>query len=451
MDPLYIVDFEVTGANGDTVLSPADVFERLLDHVADWLNWDTTTPVDRESLSRHGNAEQQIHRLGRDLTRRVRWRSRGTDEVQAFRCQTTQDLAGSASGTFVCEVTLFRDPDLAALRIELGRETVQGLLTPSPVSSVRRPYVLSNVLRDKTLVCRSQGQVVDGRFQWINLGQAALLEDALAHVPRLPLLLVDGRHEEARTFAGFAAPHLAGLTQVVVIDGQALGMLRSHLEEIEADIPDNGARLVWPTSGWRNPAFTDWQLLDRDRALSTLLKMVTTASVAARGGNRYVRRGVEAAQRRREETFRKDLAEAQAAGDLSSTVQTLNARITELMGDNEVWLNEIERWRPRTNNSAVRSPRRSTGRNSPSSHSTRWQAPAGPTGKTHRRSPLTASTSWPAFSRRFPTVLSSSRPRRRGAGNEPSTRTSIVCVRASYAWHRPRPSGGPPAARPAAW
>lgn len=343
MDPLYIVDFQVAGANGHVAMPPAEVFERLLDHTVDWLNWNTIDTVDRTQLSRTGVAEQRIRRSEREISRQVRWKCRGTGEVQVFQCQTIQDLAGPASGSFICDITLFRDPGCAALRVELGRETVQGLLTPAPVSSVRRPYLLPNILRDTALICRSQSQVVDGRFQWINPGQVQALREALVHVPRLPLLLVDGRHEQSQDFAKFAASQLAGLAQAAVLDGRALAMIKDQLDEIDGMIPVHGARLVWPTSGWRNPAFLEWQLHHRERAVSTLLKMVAAASVAARGRNLYVRRAVEATQRLREEKFQEDLAKARAADDTSFTVQTLNARIEELSEYTALWEGEVQR------------------------------------------------------------------------------------------------------------
>ncbi|MET8997034.1 cell division protein ZapB [Amycolatopsis sp. NPDC004169] len=343
MDPLYIVDFHVSGVDKDVVMSPSAVFERLLGHVAAWLNWDALDTVDSDSLAGPGRIEQRIHRSGQELTRQILWRSRGTDEIQVFQCLINQDLAVPGMGSFICEVTVFRDQSCAALRVEMGRETVHGLLTPTPVSSVRRPRLLPSVLRDEALTCRSQGQVVDGRFQWINPGQVTPLEEALAHVPRLPLLLIDGRREQTQNFAKYAASQLAGLAQATVLDGRALTMIKNRLEEIDAAVPDHGARLVWPATGWRNPVFDERQLRDRDRAVAILLKMVAAASVAARGRNRYFRRAVDATRQRREEKFQKDLAEARVADDAVSTVQTLKVRVEELKGEAEFWEGEAER------------------------------------------------------------------------------------------------------------
>ncbi len=343
MDPLYIVDFQVTGVDQDVVMSSAAVFERILSHVAAWLNWDALDTVDSESLKGSGGAEQRVRRSGQEVARQVRWRRRGTDDIQAFHCLINQDLAVPGMGSFICEVTVFRDPSCAALRVEMGRETVQGLLTPTPVSSVRRPGLLPSVLRDEVLTCRSRGQVVDGRFQWINPGQVAPLEEALAHVPRLPLLLIDGRREQTQNFAKHAASQLAGLAQAAVLDGRALTMIKNRLEETDSTVPDHGARLVWPATGWRNPVFDERQLRDRDRAVSTLLKMVAAASVAARGRNEYLRRAVDATRRRREENFQKALTEARAMEDASSALQTMKVRVDELKGEVEFWESEAER------------------------------------------------------------------------------------------------------------
>lgn len=346
MDPLYIVDLDVTAAEADQAARnspPSAAFDRLVGHVAAWLEADAPEPFTAEMLQRPGTAAHQLRRAGGLVERRLSWSRAGTEDIKVFQCTSIQDLTGPADANFICEVTVYRDPDRTALRIEMGRQTVGGLLTPASVSYLRRPRLLVSVLRDPALLCRAEGQVVDGRFTWINAPEAEALREALDATRRLPLLLIDGRRPAVQSFGRQAASHLAGLAQVVLVGGSAVVQLRDQLEELEAAIPDGGARLVWPASGLRSPDFADWQLRHEERAISTLLKMVATASVAARGQNPYLRRAVDAARRQREAAFEHGLAEARAAGDASSEVAALTGRVAELREESEFYADAAQR------------------------------------------------------------------------------------------------------------
>lgn len=343
MDPLYIVDVDVVGKDGEVPLAPKTVFNRLLDHVVEWFNRDAIDALNRASFVGAGAIDHPIQRHGKNVDRHIRWARTGTADVESFQCTVTQELDGAPGANFICEVTLFRSSESAALRIEMGRETIGGLVRPASLGFFRRPGLLRNVLRDASLTCRSQGQVVDGRYQWINPPQAAFIPKVLAHTQRLPLLLVDGRDDEAQGFGRAAASELAGLAQVVLIDGPSMRLIESALEELDVSVPENGARLVWPALGLRSPDFTDWQIARRNRAISTLLRMVATASVAARGQNHYSRRALESARQFRESVFQHDLAEARAAGDAASEVNTLAARVEELQQESDFWASEAER------------------------------------------------------------------------------------------------------------
>ncbi len=101
--------------------------------------------------------------------------------------------------------------------------------------------------------------------------------------------------------------------------------------------------MVWPTTGLRNPDFVDWQLKDRERAVSTLLKLIAATSVAARGQNRYIRSAVEAKRQAREAAFQRDLTKARETGNSTFEVNALSARIEQLEQDTAFWETEAQR------------------------------------------------------------------------------------------------------------
>ena len=343
MDPLYVVEFDVFGADAGSPCPSVDVYERMVKHAAAWLSRGASDQNRDDMLQSDGTADVQISTGERVVSRQVRWTVVGTSETQALTGSVTQELEAGFGAKFICEFTIFRDGDSAALRIEMGRETSGGVLTPAPVTYLRRPGLLRNVVEDPALRCSSQGQSVDGRFQWLNGAQAIVIPEVIEVRTRLPLLLVDGRGDSAREFAGAASRELAGLVQVVALDGRALEAIRENLEAVRAEIPHYGARLVWPDLSARHPDFTGAQVAFKKRAVHTILRMVSPLSVAARGQNQLLRRASRAARVAREEAFHRSLADARASGDTRSEVAALRERLEELTSENQQWLDEIER------------------------------------------------------------------------------------------------------------
>ena len=52
MDPLYIVELDVTGAEGHP--PPSDIFERLFTHVVSWLGHDVPESLEMETFRASG-------------------------------------------------------------------------------------------------------------------------------------------------------------------------------------------------------------------------------------------------------------------------------------------------------------------------------------------------------------------------------------------------------------
>lgn len=339
MDPLYIVELKVAVADG-SALEPDRIYDRLVEHATRWLSRDIEGGG--PDLSKSGHASLPARRGGFEFTRSAKWTVTNTDSLRALHCVMRQPVEDGHGAQFVSEFTLFQQGDTGIIRVELGRESVDGLMSPVSVQFVRRPGLLTSAIRDQGLHLTYQGQVVTGRYEWINPPQAAVVPEALAAEKRLPILLIDGGDQHAKDLGQAAANQLSGLAQVLLVDRRARATIADYLESIGAPLPDHGARLVWPVLHARHPEF--WDLgRHQDTIINNLMKIVAGVSVTARGTNRLRVLAADEARREREAAFQIALAEAAASGDESAELDMLRDRVAQLDGEVAQWVEEVQR------------------------------------------------------------------------------------------------------------
>lgn len=338
MDQLYIVELKVEVADG-SALESGSVYDRLVTHATAWLSRDVKG--DGPDLSASGQALLPARRGAFEFVRNVRWTVTHTERLRAVTCVMRQPVEGGHGSEFICEFTLLQDGQVGLIRVELGRESVDGLLSPVTIQSVRRPGLLTSCVRDRDLRLTYQGQVVDGRFTWVNPPEVTVVKEALASEKRLPILLIDGGPERAKELGRETASQLAGLARVLLVDRRARALMADYLGSIHAPLPDNGARLVWPVLDARHPEF--WDLGRIEVIAGTLMKLVASVSVAARGTNRLRVLAAEERRREQEAAFRAAVAEVSARGDQSAELDMLRGRVTELDCEVAQWMEEVER------------------------------------------------------------------------------------------------------------
>lgn len=331
MDHLYIVELDVQSA--DT--APVEPFGRLLEHIQEWLTH-VANLAPTVDLSVSGAVDLPGMRGADEFMRRARWTTEAVGAVRLFHLSMRQPMEGVATATFATEVTVFNDAERTVLRIELGREVDAGMLTPASVRTLRRPGLLGQVLRDSELVCTSQNQPVTGQPSFVNGEFAVVIPEVIKDESRLPLLVVDGRTSAARGLAHTAAPELAGLVQVVILDSAAMDSIQPELQELGVEVPPNGARLIWPTLSARHPQFSEGEVRQWRGTTGTLLWMVGSVSVPARGHNRWTRVVADETRRLREREFEDALKAATTAGDSSAEVEALRTRVKDLSSEVEM-------------------------------------------------------------------------------------------------------------------
>lgn len=332
MDRLYVVDLEVQGIEN----LPGSTFDRAVRHVRDWLLRPCVEPKPALDLTKNG--EEQLLSLHHDTEyiRAVDWTAEAAGDLRVLGVGIRQAMEGTAAGTFASDITVLEEPGLVSVRIELGREVEEGLLTPATVKTLRRPALLGLLLRDAELKCRVRGQLVTGQPVFIAGAETAELVKSLKNPKRLPLLLVDGRSASARGFAHIAAPELVGMAQVVVLsDDTAASELSGLLADVDAPLPPRGARLIWPALEARHPEYTASQVRRWHPTTGSLLWMAGGVSVAARGDNPLLAKVARAKRREREASFEAALREAQNTGDTAKQVETLEGRVAQLTADYE--------------------------------------------------------------------------------------------------------------------
>lgn len=341
MELLYVVELDVRPSETDEP-QQAEVHERVLAHIAEWLSFEHTPQLTAESFRRNG-AATLVDDLNDRGDERVSWSIEGTTDVSALVITVRTEIARSGRADFICVVTIFTEGERTSVRLELARESIDGVLAPAGVDFFRRPYILALLLRDSELQCWAGPSRVDGRFNWVNPKHSEFVWEAISSEGRLlPILLVDGSDDGGERLAWRAAGELAGLAPVLAVDAGAQGLLEDRLAHIDASIPRGGARLVWPDLALRHPAFTSDQT---SFATGRLLRMLSSISVTVRGVNHLLRRASEARRSARNAQIAADLAAAKEQGDLSREVDTQARVIEELKSEVEQydsWFREVE-------------------------------------------------------------------------------------------------------------
>lgn len=346
MELLYVVELEVRASDQDA-LSPVEVRKRVLQHVAEWLSFEHSPTIVAQSFETSGTATLLSEDSDRADTR-VSWSREGTNDINALVITVRTEITKSGRADFLCIVTVLAEGEDISVRLELGRESLDGVLSPAGIDFFRRPYLLVLLLRDRDLLCWAGPSRVDGRFNWVNAKHAEFVWEAIAAEGRvLPILLVDGSRTTGEQLARRAAGELAGLAPVLAVDARAQHLLEERLAETDASIPRDGARLVWPDLALRHPAFTADQAAF---APTRLLRMLSSVSVTVRGVNQLLRKAAAAQRTARNEQIVADLAAARAQGNLAREVDTQARVIRELKDEvdqYESWFGQVEEERDR--------------------------------------------------------------------------------------------------------
>ncbi len=339
---LYVVELEVRSAGADALPSVADARVRVLDHVAQWLSFGRTTTLSAEVFDEPGGTVlRSEHEGGAD--QRLAWTHVGAGETNALTITARSEITASGRADFICVVTVFSDGTTLTVRIELGREALGGVLAPAGIDFFRRPHLLVLLLRDRDLACWAGPSKVDGRFNWVNPPHAETVWDALNADGRLlPVLLVDGSSVAGEQLAKRVASELAGLAPVLAVDQGAQRLLADRLEAIDAIVPRDGARLVWPDLALRHPAFTS----DQARAApSRLFRMLSAISVTVRGVNGLIREATIAQRIAQNKQVADDLAAAKAEGNLTDEIEAqarVIERLTSHIEEYDTWFKQVE-------------------------------------------------------------------------------------------------------------
>lgn len=210
MELLYVVEVDVRPSEGSDLM-PMDVRDRVKRHLAEWLSFEHTPTLDPGAFDTDGTTTLITAYEDRSDSR-VSWSTEGTAEVTALVVTVRTEITRSGRADFICIVTVFTEGDRTAVRIELGRESLDGVLAPTGIDYFRRPYLLVLLLRDRDLQCWSGPNRVDGRFDWVNPQHADFVWEALSADGRLlPILLVDGSEDVGEQLARKAAGELVGL------------------------------------------------------------------------------------------------------------------------------------------------------------------------------------------------------------------------------------------------
>lgn len=344
MESLYVVEFDVRPAAASE-LAAADVRDRVVGHISDWLSFERTPVLDPNLLDSDGTATLVAERDDRS-DNRVSWVVEGSEQASALVLTVRTDIRKSARSDFICIATVFTENDRLAVRLELGRETLDGVIAPAGLDFFRRPFVLVKLFRDRDLDCWSGPTKIDGRFRWINPKDTGDLWEAVSIDRRLlPILLVDARGEAGEQLALRAASELAGLASVYAVDDKSQQLLAERLDSIDAAVPSGGVRLVWPDLSLRHPVFS----ADQARfAPQRIFRMLSSISVTVRGVNQLRRTAAAAQRTARREQIATQLAQARSEGDLPAEVKAQAQAIEGLREEIDVyvtWIEQLEKER----------------------------------------------------------------------------------------------------------
>lgn len=341
MELLYVVELEarVSDTSG---LAQEQIADRVAEHIARWLSHDHNPQLSAIAFESDGAATLASDRDDCADTR-LTWAREGTSEVQVLVVTVRTQITRSGRADFVCRITVSIHGGKTIVRIELGREPLDGVLAPTGFDFFRRPHLLVLLLRDHDLQLWSGPNKVDGRFNWVNPKQSEYVWEVLSDSGRrLPVLLVDGRRDAGAQLAFKTAGELAGLAPVLAVDAGSQLILEERLAEIDATVPAGGARLVWPDLSLRHPGFTADQAA---YAPGRLLRLLSSVSATVRGVNHLRQRAQGAQREARSREIAEELAEARAQGDLACENEA-QARAIERLKD-EVnqyadWIQQVE-------------------------------------------------------------------------------------------------------------
>ncbi|MGV0519713.1 hypothetical protein PJK52_18105 [Mycobacterium kansasii] len=341
MELLYVVEVDVRPSEGSD-LTPMDVRDRVKRHLAEWLSFEHTPTLDPRAFDTDGTTTLISGQEGKGDSR-VSWSTEGTAEVTALVVTVRTEITRSGRADFICVVTVFTEANKTAVRLELGRESLDGVLAPTGIDYFRRPYLLVLLLRDGDLRCWCGPSRVDGRFEWVNSQHADFVWEALSSDARLlPILLVDGSDEGGEQLARKAAGELIGLAPVLAVDARSQRILSDRLDQVDASIPRGGARLVWPELSLRHPLFAADQA---QFAPGRLLRMLSSVSVTVRGVNQLLRTAEAARRAARSEQIAADLAAAKSQGNNSIELEA-QARVIDELQDEisqyDSWFRQVE-------------------------------------------------------------------------------------------------------------
>lgn len=342
MELLYVVELEVQPSN-DSGLDIAGARSRVVHHILEWLHHDRSNHITAEALERAGETVMPDAEGDRP-DQRVSWSTDGTPDCEALLVTVRAAISSKAHADFVCSVTVLAEGDRLVVRLELGREATDRVLAPATINFFRRPFLLIMLLRDSDLKCWSGPSRVDGRFNWVNPIHVDLVWESITDDGRLlPILLVDAAEDAGTDLAWKCAGELAGLAVVLAVDARARQALDGRLREIDASIPQNGLRLIWPDVELRHPSFS----ADQARfAPGRLLRMLSSVSVTVRGTNDLVRRAGAARREARNRAVAEELETARSAGDVTVELEAQAQAIASYEQEVEQyaqWIDELER------------------------------------------------------------------------------------------------------------
>ncbi|WP_030338776.1 hypothetical protein [Streptomyces sp. NRRL S-1022] len=332
MQALYAVSFDIRSAQGQ----PGHVYERLRDHLAGWLSHGGQVPAPPVTAFDQDGRAMLAGRSAGQAERTVSWTVAGDDLTRALRMTIHQPLsAGPAQ--FVTQITVSRsEQGGGGLRIVMGREIPDGWIAPVQDPPLKRPHLLRAVLGDRELEVRVLSQLATGRYERIREeSHAAVLLDSLALRTRLPILLVHPRDQAGWSAAAEASGQLAGLAQVVTLNYVTAQAVRRAHEQLA--VPSGGARLVWPDLGLEHPAYTREEVTAAHYVERRLMPSLGHLSVIARGSDTAWERARQASYRADARRAAEQLSRAQAAGDTTAELETLQKRVRQLEEDARSW------------------------------------------------------------------------------------------------------------------
>ncbi|MET9482212.1 hypothetical protein [Streptomyces sp. NPDC006638] len=321
MQPLYVVEFDVSAVPGGTV----DVVSRLRRHLATWLNGASRSGPTEADLAQAGETLLPAKPPGRE-ERQARWRVEESDDVQALRVDLSHPVDSGAR--FVTQVTLANLVDHVLFRVVMGQEIPSGWLSPIQDPLLFRPNVLGITCGDDDLELRTLGQKVTGRFESIReIELVSILAESLAAPTRLPTLLIQPRDDDAWRIAKRASSQLVGLAQVVTLNYATSQELLRTLPELP--FPDGGALLVWPDLRLSHPRYSRSEVTAAgmvEHWMSTLAEL----SVLARGSDRGWETARQASRHAAARRAAAQVEQARSLGDAVAERTALERRLHEL-------------------------------------------------------------------------------------------------------------------------